>query len=198
MTKFVITKNGNTITHIPAFTTRSQAEEYIIAIGGEGYEVAEAFDVTPAESEHINEDGNCWCGSLDCLGNMRVMSDKLAIENANLKAENAILKSETERLKTNIKSVTEFIQGSIDRDEWTESELEEIFWEELTNYLEIDLKQTEEIEVTFTATYSAWVTVPKNTDITDLEIDLAWHPDVTLNGDGVGSANQDNVEVDPA
>jgi hypothetical protein len=115
-----------------------------------------------------------------------------------LLAENAVLKSEVERLSKAFSNVREFVQASIDRDEWTETELQEIFWEELALMLGVDLKLTEEIEVTFTATYSAWVTVPKNTDITDLEIDLAWHPDVTLNGDGVGSANQDNVEVDPA
>jgi hypothetical protein len=173
MTKFVITKNGNTLTHIPAFTTRSQAEEYIIAIGGEGYEVAEAFDVTPVTLEHA------------------------LTENEILKAENAILKSETERLSTAFSGVREYIQASINRGEW-EDELDEIFWHELALKLGLDLQLTEEIEVTFTATYSAWVTVPKNTDITELEIDLAWHPDVTLNGDGVGSANQDNLEVDPA
>jgi hypothetical protein len=202
MTKFVITKNGNTIRHIPAFTTRSQAEEYVIAIGGEGYEVAEvvaeAFDVTPIESEHINEDGNCYCGSLDCLGNMRVIADKFAIENANLKELLSTANQATNTYRDRIAKIAGFIQSSIDRDEWTETELQEIFWEELAEMLELNLKQTEEIEVTFTATYSAWVTVPKNTEITELEIDLAWHPDVTLNGEGVGSANQDNVEVDPA
>lgn len=113
-------------------------------------------------------------------------------------AENATLKSEVERLSKAFSNVREFVQASIDRDEWTETELSEIYWEELALMLGVDLKLTEEIEVTFTATYSAWVTVPKSTDISELEIELPWHPDVTLNGDGVGSANQDNVEVDPA
>lgn len=173
MTKFSLAKNGTTITNAPTFYTRSEAEEHVIAIGG-GYEIVETPEATP------------------------VTLERALTENEILKAENAILKSETERLSKAFTDVRDFIQASINRDEWTETELEEIFWEELALMLGVDLKLTEEIEVTFTATYSAWVTVPKNTDITELEIDLAWHPDVTLNGDGVGSANQDNVEVDPA
>lgn len=129
----------------------------------------------------------CWCAQCNEARTLRPLF-----------VEINTLKSETERLAKAFTDVRDFIQASINRDEWTETELEEIFWEELALMLGVDLKLTEEIEVTFTATYSAWVTVPKNTDITDLEIDLAWHPDVTLNGDGVGSANQDNVEVDPA
>jgi hypothetical protein len=121
----------------------------------------------------------------------------LLTHNELLMNENAVLKSEVERLSKAFSNVREYIQASIDRGEW-EDELDEIFWHELALTLGLDLKLTEEIEVTFTATYSAWVTVPKDTDINELEIDLAWHPDVTLNGDGVGSANQDNVEVDPA
>jgi hypothetical protein len=150
----------------------------------------------------------CWCAQ--CIEGRTLYpalkEQKVDFENAqHLLAERNTLKEllstanqATNTYRDRIAKIAGFIQSSIDRDEWTESELEEPFWTELAEMLDIDLKQTEEIEVTFTATYSAWVTVPKNTDVTELEIDLAWHPDVTLNGDGVGSANQDNVEVDPA
>ena len=136
----------------------------------------------------------CWCAQ--CIEGRTLYP---AFHEINLmKAQAVMLRDASSAHQAKLTQIREFIQASIDRDEWTETELEEIYWTELAELVGFDLKQTEEIEVTFTATYSAWVTVPKNTDITDLEIDLAWHPDVTLNGDGVGSANQDNVEVDPA
>lgn len=95
-----------------------------------------------------------------------------------------------------IKNVTEFIQASIDREEWTEDELNEIFWEELAEMLNLDLKQTEEIEVRFLVTYEASLTVPKGTDIDDLELtDLAGYPDVYLNGTNVGEARLEDTEV---
>jgi hypothetical protein len=143
----------------------------------------------------------CWCAQCNEARTLRPLFIELKqahVDAIHHSSELAITRAERESAKARFIKISEFIQASIDRDEWTEDELAEPFWTELAELVGVDLKQTEEIEVTFTATYSAWVTVPKNTDITELEIDLAWHPDVTLDGDGVGSANQDNVEVDPA
>ena len=136
----------------------------------------------------------CWCPQ--CVEG-RTLYPALREQKMDFENTQRLL-SQLNESRSRYGKIRDHIQASIDNEEWTEDELAEPFWEELADMLNLDLKQTEEIEVTFTATYSAWVTVPKNTDITDLEIDLAWHPDVTLNGDGVGSANQDNVEVDPA
>jgi hypothetical protein len=168
MTKFELSKNGTIITHIPAFTTRSSAEEYVIAIGG-GYEIVETPEATPANNETATATA--------------------------LLAENAVLKSEVERLSKAFANVREYIQASIDRGEW-DGELDEIFWEELALTLGLDLKLTEEIEVRFLVTYEATLTVPKGTDIDDLELmDLNSYPDVHLNGDSLGEARWEETEV---
>lgn len=175
---------------------------------------------TMTNSEHINEEGKCYCGSLECLGNMRVMAEKLAEENARLNSETATatallaqvteLKAENERLQNQFDYVSahvtswskrwetlrEFFQTSIDNEEWTEDELAEPFWEHLESALDLDLKQTEEIEVRFLVTYEASLTVPKGTDIDDLELtDLASYPDVYVNGVHVGEARWEETET---
>lgn len=63
--------------------------------------------------------------------------------------------------------VRNYIQGSIDREEWEASELEEIFWEELAELL--DLTITETHEVTITTYWRATVRLPKGESIGELE-----------------------------
>lgn len=66
----------------------------------------------------------------------------------------------------------DFIQASIDREEWEQSELAEPFWEELAEMFCLDLKRTKEIEIRVTITYSGTVTVPHDCDAeSDLDIE---------------------------
>ena len=169
MTKFSLAKNGTTITNAPTFYTRSEAEEHVIAIGG-GYEIVETPEATP------------------------VTLERALTENEILKAENAILKSETERLSKAFTDVRDFIQASINRGEW-DGELEEIFWEELALKLGLDLKLTEEVDVTVTLTYSGTVTVPKGTDLAEIEFDTSWYLTGNYDGEDVAELTYDEIEI---
>jgi hypothetical protein len=104
------------------------------------------------------------------------------------------LLAELGAVKAKLNNVREYIQASIDRGEW-DGELDEIFWDELADTLGLDLKKTEEIEVRFTVTYEATLTVPKGTDIDDLELEASSYPDIRLNGDLVGDARWEETEV---
>lgn len=60
----------------------------------------------------------------------------------------------------------DYVQGSIDRGDWEDSELEEIFWEELADLLDLKIKQ--EIEITITTYWRATVKLPKGVDVSEL------------------------------
>lgn len=112
-----------------------------------------------------------------------------------LEAEKVALKTGRDFYMGKFADVRDYIQKSIDRDEWTSAELEELFWEELADRLDLDLKLTEEKEVKFTVTYTATITVPKNADIDDLELDIEAYPSVTYRSEDVGEARHDETEV---
>jgi hypothetical protein len=178
MTKFVITKNGNTITHIPGFTTREQAEQYISDIGG-GYEVAEAFDATPVTLEHA------------------------LTENARLKDELNAMKNKYEYVSGHLTSwskrwneMSEFIQESINNEEWSEGALETPFWEHLAEQFNLELQPMEEMEISVTVTYTGVLTVPKGTGYTDFEVDSPSILEVTLNNENVGELTWSEEEFD--
>jgi hypothetical protein len=77
-----------------------------------------------------------------------------------------------ESYKNKRDQIVTFIQASIDREEWEQSELEEIFWEELAEIADLNLKRTKEVEIKVTITYSGSVTVPYDCDIdSDLDIE---------------------------
>lgn len=62
-----------------------------------------------------------------------------------------------------------------------------------------EIEFTEEVEVTFTVTYSGTVTVPKGADLGDLVAEdgnFEYAVNVELNGDTVGSLTHDNEEFD--
>ena len=94
--------------------------------------------------------------------------------------------------------VRSFIQVSINREDWSASELEEPFWEELAEMLNLDLNLTEEVEVTFTATWSGTVTVKKGADLDGLRAvrALEWDFNVGLDGDTVGNLTLDGTDFD--
>jgi hypothetical protein len=60
----------------------------------------------------------------------------------------------------------DYVQSSIDRGDWTDEELEEIFWDELADLLDLKIKQ--EVEITITTYWRATVKLPKGVDIGEL------------------------------
>jgi hypothetical protein len=66
--------------------------------------------------------------------------------------------------------VREFIQASIDNDDWTDSELDEPFWEELAELLDLEISKT--IEVIITAEWSATLKMKRGQDLSDVEISV--------------------------
>jgi N-methylhydantoinase B/oxoprolinase/acetone carboxylase alpha subunit len=66
--------------------------------------------------------------------------------------------------------VREYIQASIDNGDWEDSELEEIFWEELADKLDLEIKKT--VEVYITTQWSATVKIPRSKTIDDIAEDL--------------------------
>jgi hypothetical protein len=126
----------------------------------------------------------------------------LLTENAELKDELKALTNRYEFVASHVTSwsnrwnkMSEFLQASINREEWTEDELDEPFWEHLAEEFNLELKPTEEVEVTFTVTYTATVNLPKNADIDDLELEVESYPDVTYRSENVGEARESDSEV---
>jgi len=62
--------------------------------------------------------------------------------------------------------VQTYIQSSIDNGDWTDEELSEIFWEELTDMLDLEISQT--VEVTVTAYWRATLSLPRGKSINDV------------------------------
>ena len=66
----------------------------------------------------------------------------------------------------------QYLQASIDREEWDNDELAEPFWEELAVMFDLDLKRTKEVEFKVTLTYYGSATVPYDCDIeSDIDIE---------------------------
>ena len=66
----------------------------------------------------------------------------------------------------------QYLQASIDREEWDNDELAEPFWEEMAEMFDLNLKRTKEVEISITLTYSGTVTVPYDCDVeTDLDVE---------------------------
>lgn len=63
-----------------------------------------------------------------------------------------------------------YIQNSIDNDNWTDDELDEIFWEELAEML--DLEITKIVDILITAEWSASVKIKRGQDVGDLDISV--------------------------
>lgn len=66
--------------------------------------------------------------------------------------------------------VATFIQNSIDNDNWTDDELDEIFWEELAELLDLEISKT--VEVIISATWSATVKMKRSQSVDDLDISV--------------------------
>jgi hypothetical protein len=66
--------------------------------------------------------------------------------------------------------IRSYIQNSIDNGDWTDEELEEIFWEELADKLDLEISKT--IEVIITAEWSATLKMKRGQDLSDVEISV--------------------------
>lgn len=62
-----------------------------------------------------------------------------------------------------VNKVTKHIQDSIDREEWSDEELSEVFWEELADMLDIELSKT--VEVIIKAEWSATLRLPRSMSV---------------------------------
>ena len=92
-----------------------------------------------------------------------------------------------------------YIQDSIDRGDWESSELEEPFWEELAEIMDLNLKRTKEVWVSITVKYSGSIEVPYDFDESDLEAeDVPSCLDITHNGESLEVQNVtfDEQEID--
>jgi hypothetical protein len=96
--------------------------------------------------------------------------DELKGKVASLESELARAKVVRDSYGTKIDKVREFIQASIDNDDWTDSELDEPFWEELAELLDLEISKT--IEVIITAEWSATLKMKRGQDLSDVEISV--------------------------
>ena len=71
-----------------------------------------------------------------------------------------------QNLKTKLDKAKLLVQTSIDNEEWTDSELEEPFWEELCEILEVELNKV--FEVIITAEWSATLKGPRSMTLSDM------------------------------
>jgi hypothetical protein len=133
----------------------------------------------------------CWCAQ--CIEGRTLYP---VFHEINLmKAEAVMLRDAASAHRAKLTSIREFIQGSIDRDEWTESELEEPFWTELADMVGVDLKQVEDIDITVTLTYSGTVTIPKGIDLGDITFDTSWHLTSDYLGQELDELTYSDIEI---
>jgi hypothetical protein len=91
--------------------------------------------------------------------------------------------------------VRAYIQGSIDSGSWSDEELEEIFWEELADKLDLEISKTVEVEITarWTATVKMprsmsfmnmtehiSISEPEGSSYSSVELDDVWEKDVDI------------------
>lgn len=104
----------------------------------------------------------CWCAQCQ---EARVLLP-IAIETkAKLESKDNVIASYLD-LKNKVRN---YIQASIDREEWSADELAEPFWEELAELVDLNLRRTKEIWISVTVKYSGRVEVPYDFDEDDLD-----------------------------
>lgn len=97
---------------------------------------------------------------------------RLTDEVARLQNVEAFLSAHVSKWHDTWQKAQQYLQASIDREEWDNDELAEPFWEELAVMFDLDLKRTKEVEFKVTLTYYGSVTVPYDCDIeSDVEIE---------------------------
>jgi hypothetical protein len=144
-------------------------------------------------NEHMNDEGLCYCGSLDCVGHLRVMLNKATEQVIALESRVGTLEAIRDSYKAKKDEVREFIQASIDREDWTADELSEIFWEELAEILDLSLNLFEEKSITLTIEQAVTVKVKRGYDVSGYDFDIAVQVDGST--DEVEVLDYDSAEV---
>ena len=115
-----------------------------------------------------------------------------------LKAAIAGLEQQLEWAKTardnygkTIDQIRSHIQNSIDREEWSDEELDEIFWEELAEMLDLEISKT--VEVIIKAEWSATIKMKRGKDLDYLDFEVS-EPDVS--GAEMDSVYERSLTVD--
>jgi hypothetical protein len=89
---------------------------------------------------------------------------------ANLEHKLATMQNSRDSYQAMYNKVQTFIQASIDNGDWTDEELEEIFWEELSEILDLEIMKT--IEVRISAEWTATLKMKRGQDLSDIEISV--------------------------
>ena len=98
--------------------------------------------------------------------------ERLTAEVARLQNVEAFLSAHVSKWHDTWQKAQQYLQASIDREEWDNDELAEPFWEELAEMFDLDLKRTKEVEFKVHITYYGSMTVPYDCDIeSDVEIE---------------------------
>jgi hypothetical protein len=104
-------------------------------------------------------------------------NEELVIELATVRGELMVKEQQLASMRNSRDSyqamyakVNSFIQASIDNGDWTDEELDEIFWEELAEILDLEISKT--VEVRITAEWTATVKMKRNQDLSDIEISV--------------------------
>lgn len=148
-------------------------------------------------SEHMNEDGKCYCGSLVCVGNLTVMLEKLSLDNANLTNQiiahkeragayedsierlNAERQRDLERLQNTIRKTDDFRDNLAKVADLIKPLLEDetieptsSVGEELIELLGIEM--TKEISIEVVLTYRVSATIPSHYDAQEWVDEQVW------------------------
>jgi hypothetical protein len=134
----------------------------------------------------------CWCAQCTEARLSLPMWGLIAERNA-LQARIVTLEAIRDSYKAKKDEVRDFIQASIDREEWTADELSEIFWEELAEILDLSLNLFEEKSITLTIEQAVTVKVKRGYDISGYDFDIAVQVDGST--DEVEVLDYDSAEV---
>lgn len=115
-------------------------------------------------NEHINDQGLCYCGSLDCVGHLRVMLEKASSEYASVSAELIATRQRADRQAETIEEVKSWVLADIEKGEMSAEEYAE-HYEELAEIIGLELTRTVEVVVKIEQTVS--VKVPLGTDLNE-------------------------------
>ncbi len=105
----------------------------------------------------------CWCaqcaeGRFWYSTAVQALADKRELE---------FWKDAAEQNKAKLAKIENFLQASIDNGEWEEHELEEPFWEQLADLANLTILQAMDVRVI--VTYTGTISVPRGTDISEID-----------------------------
>jgi hypothetical protein len=136
----------------------------------------------------------------DELANLRSAFENARDDIARMRNNFDFVSQAVESWKTKWDKAQQYLQASIDREEWDNDELAEPFWEELAVMFDLNLKRTKEVEFKVTLTYYGSATVPFDCDVeSDIEIEgVPNELEFKLNGELIDdqTCNWDSQEIE--